>query len=241
MNNQRKLNVLAVITARGGSKGLPEKNVRLLAGKPMIAYTIDAAAKSRMLTRVLVSTDDEKIASVAREYGGDIPFLRPPELATDDTPVYPVLCHALEWLEDHEDSRPDYVMLLQPTSPLRSHEDIDNAVRMAMERNADGVISICETKHHPYWTKGVAPGGEVEDFLSLSQTIDRRQELPKAYALNGAIYMTRSSLLVEQGSFECGQTLGYIMPPERSLDVDSAWDLHLVELVLKAGGMDARD
>lgn len=225
--------VLAVIIARGGSKGLPLKNIRFLAGKPLIAYTIDAALHARLLDRTVVSTDDGQIAEIARQYGAETPFLRPPELAQDETTVYPVLSHAVQWLEKSEGYRPDYVMLLQPTSPLRTAEDIDNAIALAREKNADGVVSLCETKHHPYWVKRVMGDGQVLDFTPLDKPYNRRQELPKAFALNGAIYMVKRQVLLERQTFYTDRTYSYIMSIEHSLDIDTPWDLHLAELILQ--------
>ena len=185
MVSQKQICMLAIITARGGSKGLPQKNIRPLAGKPLIAYTIEAALQARLLDRTVVSTDDHQIAEIARQFGAEIPFLRPPELARDETIVYPVLTHALRWLDEHEGYRPDYVMLLQPTSPLRTAEDIDNSITIALEKNAEGVVSLCETKHHPYWTKQIAGDGQIVDFIPRNNPHSylRRQDLPPAYVL----------------------------------------------------------
>ena len=213
---------------------MPQKNLRLLSGKPLIAYTIEAARTSSLLDRTVVSTDDPQIAEVAQQWGADVPFLRPLELATDESPVYPALNHALCWLEEKERYRPDWAMLLQPTSPLRTAEDIDNAITIAKEKDADGVVSLCEPKHHPYWVKGLAEDGHIVDFLSLDHPYHRRQELPAAYAVNGAIYLARREILLEQESFYTDRTYPYLMPPERSLDIDSAWDLYVAGLILGA-------
>lgn len=231
--------VLGIIPARGGSKGLPNKNILPLAGKPLIAHTIAAALAARLLDKVIVSTDHEGIAEKARQYGADVPFIRPSELAQDDTAIYPVLAHAVRWLEQHEGYSPDYVMLLQPTSPLRNTEDIDSAVRLALEKDADGVVSLSSLKHHPYWTKGVSTDGRIVDFIPLDSPLEvsynRRQDLPEAYALNGAIYLVRRPVLLEKQTFYTDRTYAYIMPPERSIDVDSSWDLHIAELILRDG------
>lgn len=240
-----KHKVLGIIPARGGSKGLPEKNIRLLNGKPLIAYTIDAALRSTLLDRVVVSTDSPNIAKIAQQFGADAPFLRPPELARDDTLVYPVLVHAMGWLEERKGYRPDYVMLLQPTSPLRTGEDIDNSIRLAAEKDADGVVSLCETKHHPYWTKRVSEEGRILDFIpmdkSVEQAYSRRQDLPPAHVVNGAIYLVKRDVLLERHTFYTARTYAYIMPIESSLDIDTFWDLRMAEVVLTGMGHDSED
>ena len=224
--------ILAIIPARGGSIGIVRKNIQVVAGKPLIAYTIDAAAQSKLLSRVVVSTDDPEIAAVAREHGADVPFLRPTEMATDEVSVYPALSHAVLWLEEQEGWQPDYVMLLQPTSPLRTCQDIDSAIQLALDTDADSVVSLCETKLHPYWTKTVTREGHIVDFIQLDEPIHRRQHLPPVYALNGSIYLVKRAILVERETFYTDRTLAYIMPASRSLDVDTPWDLELVSLVL---------
>jgi len=225
--------VLAMITARGGSKGLPRKNIRTLAGKPLIAHTIENASEAHLLDRTVISTDDEEIMAVAREYGGDVPFLRPEGLARDESSVYPVLTHALRWLREHQGYSPDYVMLLQPTSPLRTAEDIDRCVELALEHNADGIVSLTEVKAHPYHTKLLSEDGIIGSFLPMDNVSDRRQGLPRVYAPNGAVYMGRSDLVMEAETFYFPRTYAYVMPQERSLDVDTPLDLHMAELILR--------
>ncbi len=226
--------VLGVITARGGSKGIPRKNLRLVAGKPLIAWTIDVAISSKFLNRVIVSTDDDDIAKVSREYGAEVPFIRPSDLATDEASSIDVILHALELLENHESYRPDYVMLLQPTSPLRISEDIDTAIIEALEKNAESTISVCETDYHPYLIKKLRGNGTLEDFVDTPKSIHRRQEYPPTLALNGAIYLVKHEVLLkEQTFYPENRTYPFIMPPEHSLDVDTLWDLYLVDLILK--------
>jgi N-acylneuraminate cytidylyltransferase/CMP-N,N'-diacetyllegionaminic acid synthase len=228
-----ELCVVGVICARGGSKGVPHKNIRPLAGKSLIAYTIETALASALIDRIIVSTDDVNIADVAGKYGANVPFLRPAELARDDTPVIDSVLHAMRWLDEHEGYRPDYVMLLQPTSPLRSTEDIDGAVQLAREKQADSVVSVYSVHQHPYWMKRVTKDGRLVDFLSLDRTYTCRQDLPSVYALNGAIYLARREILLERQTFYTNQTCAYVMPPERSLDIDTLWDFYMTELILK--------
>lgn len=227
------LKVLAIIPARGGSKRVPRKNVRDLCGKPVIAYTIEAALESSVFSRIIVSTDDDEVAGVAKRLGADVPFMRPPELAQDDTPGIEPVLHAVCWLDEHERYRPDYVMLLQPTSPLRTAKDIEAAVQLAQKKQADSVVSVCSVDQHPYWMKQITEDGRLVDFLLLDRAYTRRQDLPSVYALNGAIYLARREVLLKQQTFYTDRTYAYIMPPERSLDIDIPWDLYLADLILK--------
>ena len=224
--------ILGLITARGGSKGIPKKNVRLLAGKPLIAWTIEAALLSRHLSRVIVSTDDLEIAEISRQWGAKVPFMRPAELAQDDSPHVPVVTHAFHWLESHEKAQFDYALVLQPTSPLRSSGDIDNAIQLALEKDADSVISVCEAPSHPYQTKRVVDD-KLQNFISIPEGYLPRQELPPAYAVNGAIYLVGRDVIVNNHTFYTDRTYAYVMPPERSLDIDTPWDLYLAELILR--------
>ena len=239
MSSAGQPRILAVITARGGSKGLPQKNLRPLAGRPLIAHTIGAARDAGLLDRTIVSTDDREIADMARQFEADVPFLRPAELARDESPSLPVLVQALEWLQQHQDYQPDYVMLLQPTSPFRTAQDIDNCITLALRKAADGVVSLSKAKHHPYWMKRVESDGRISDLLPPDKIPEsgfgRRQDLPSAYAVNGAIYLVKREVLIESRTFYTERTYAYIMPPERSLDIDTLWDFRLAELVLKDG------
>jgi len=228
-----KPTILAIIPARGGSKSVPRKNILTVAGKPLIAWTIETALNCAELDRVIVSTDNQDIAEISRQFGADVPFLRPPELAQDTTSSIDTIIHAIEWLEEHETYRPDYVMMLQPTSPLRTAEDIKTAIQISQTKEADGVVSICFVHHHPYWTKCVSPDGRLVDFLTLDVPYTQRQELPEAYALSGAIYLVRREILLNFQTFYTDRTYAYIMPSERSLDIDTSWDLHLADLILR--------
>ena len=224
---------LAVVTARGGSKGVPGKNLAPVAGRPLIAWTIAAAQGATQVTRVIVSTDSQEISGVAREWGAEVPFLRPAELARDQTPgVEPVL-HAIEWLAENEGYRPNLVLLLQPTSPLRTAADIEAALARLAETGADAVVGVTLAEHHPYWTKAIDDQGYLRNFVAADQVPDRRQDLPPAYAVNGAIYLIRREVLLRDRTLFPERTVGYAMPPERSLDVDTRWDLDLADIVLR--------
>ncbi len=227
------MSVVALITARGGSRGIPGKNTRLLGGKPLIVWSIEAARQCRSVARVLVSTDAPAIADIARAAGGEVPFLRPPELARDDSSHLSVVLHALDWLRDHEQIAPDYLLLLQPTAPFRTAADLDGAAALARARNADAVVSVCEARTHPLLTKTIQPDGTLEDFIPRTLAYERRQDFPPAFMLNGALYLNRSASLRATGTFRPPGTLAYVMPAERSVDLDTLADWELAELLLE--------
>jgi len=234
---------LTVITARGGSKGVPRKNIRPVCGKPLIAYSIETALEIRnRLYRIIVSTDDAEIAEISRQYGAEVPFVRPPELAADTTPTLPVLQHAVRFVEQQDKVRLDWVLLLQPTSPLRMKEDILAALELAQLGDCDSVISVVQAPKHPLFMKRI----ENDQLISFSDVLvekegTRRQAVqPPAYIRNGAIYLTRRDVLMERNSIWGGFIRPYIMPPERSVDVDSELDLKLVELMLQSSVNDGQ-
>jgi CMP-N-acetylneuraminic acid synthetase len=228
------MTTLGLVTARGGSKSVPRKNVALVANRPLIAWTIDAAREARRLDRVIVSTDDPEIAAVAERCGAEVPFLRPQELALDDTPHVAVVEHALWWLGQHEGYEPDWVFTLQPTSPLRTGEDIDGAIALAHERQPDAVAGVSPSSQHPLLAKRMREDGTLEDFIPCDLAYRRRQALPAAYALNGAVFLNRTVALLAQRTMFPARTIAYVMPPSRSLDVDEPWDLEHAGLLLAA-------
>jgi CMP-N,N'-diacetyllegionaminic acid synthase len=229
--------ILGLITARGGSKAIPRKNVLPLCGKPLIAWTIEAALESRRLSRVVVSTDDEEIARVSKDWGAEVPFLRPAALARDDSPHVPVVLHAIQFLEESEQEHFDYILLLQPTSPFRTAADIANAIALALEKDADGVIGVTEASAHPFLTKRITREGLLEDFVPKPATYLARQSLPPVYVINGAIYLVKRDIFLEEQTFHPPRTLAYVMPPERSMDIDTPWDWHVAELILGSGSV----
>lgn len=222
------MSLLAIIPARGGSKGIPRKNIKPLMGKPLIGWSIDAAKEASCVDRLIVSTEDEEIASVARGLGADVPFMRPAELAADDTPGIDPVLHAISQLPDC-----DWVLLLQPTSPLRSAEDIDGIWQFCQERGLPSAVSVCEVGKHPYWMYQCDAAQRLEPFVKGRPDVTRRQDLPTAYALNGALYLARTEWLLKQGSFIGPETLGYVMPPERSVDLDTPQDWCWVEFLIE--------
>ena len=229
----KKETIVAVITARGGSKGIPQKNLKTFLGKPLIAYSIDAALQAQTLTRTIVSTDDKTIAEVSEQYGAEVPFLRPEHLATDTATSIAVLQHAVSYLAEQEGYKTDITVCLQPTSPLRSAKDLDQAVNLCLQSGADSVVSLCQAKHHPFWMKKIVDG-RVHSFIEDDeQHYTRRQDLPPVYQLNGALYVTRTTILLEQHRILGEHTVPYIMPQERSIDIDTPADLRLAECILK--------
>jgi N-acylneuraminate cytidylyltransferase/CMP-N,N'-diacetyllegionaminic acid synthase len=228
----QKSNCLAIIPARGGSKGIPGKNILPLLGKPLIAYTIDAARKASLIGRVLVSTDDPEIAAIATQFGAEVPFLRPPELARDETPTLPVLQHLLTQLKLSENYEPEIIVLLQPTSPLRRAGDIDRAVTLLQQTGADSAVSLCAAEHSPYWMNRLK-GDRVLPFLENVPNYARRQDLPPVYRINGAVYATRRRILMEQNRLLGEDTRGMVMDAESSVDIDTLLDLKIAMLILQ--------
>lgn len=222
--------ILGIIPARGGSKGVPRKNLRLLADKPLLAWTIEAAKSSAYLDRVILSSEDNEIIKLAKEYGLDVPFKRPVELAQDDTPGIAPVLHALNELSGEHYT---HVVLLQPTSPLRTGEDIDAAIKLCLDENAPSCISMTETVYPPWWMFRLDAHKKLLPIIDIEQIPLRRQDAPKAYNLNGAIYVTDCAYLKEQNSFIGLETIAYVMPANRSIDIDSELDFALAELIIK--------
>ncbi|MFU8820519.1 MAG: cytidylyltransferase domain-containing protein [Gammaproteobacteria bacterium] len=222
------MSILALIPARGGSKGIPRKNLKPLGGKPLIGWTIEAARQARSIDCVVVSTEDMEIASLALELGVEVPFMRPVELAADETPGIAPVLHALEQLPDFE-----WVLLLQPTSPLRTAADIDGIIEFCLGAGCHSAVSVSESASHPYWMYTRAESGRLESLLPEAPSISRRQELPAVYELNGALYFAARDWLLEHRSFVGPGTLGYVMPPERSVDLDTPRDWLRAEYLIE--------
>jgi len=225
--------VLGVIPARGGSKGIPNKNIVEICGKPLINYTVEAALKSRFLTHCVVSTDSEKIASIARAAGGLVPFIRPAELSTDSALSLPVILHALEYMEMSERVVYDALVMLQPTTPLRSVDDIDNALELLFSPDVDSVISVVDVDaYHPLRMKRIVNGHLINYIDQGYEDMRPRQQLPPVYIRNGAVYAARRDVLIGRQSFSGNECMAYIMPSERSVNIDALNDLFLVQYFL---------
>jgi CMP-N-acetylneuraminic acid synthetase len=228
------MRILGLIPARGGSKGVPRKNIRLLCGKPLLQYTVEAALASRRLSRVVLSTEDEEIGAVGRRCGVEVPFLRPAELAQDNTPMLPVVQDALRSLEAASD-RFDAVCLLQPTNPLRRASEIDDAIELLEQTGADSVISFVEVgDKHPARMKYVTAEGRVVD-PPFAEELEgqRRQELPKLYLREGSIYLTRTAVIMGRNSFQGQDCRALLIPEDRACNIDTPFDWFVAEQVLK--------
>lgn len=226
---------LAIIPARGGSKRVPRKNIREVGNQPLIAYTIQQAEKANKIDRAIVSTDDEEIAQIAREYDGKVPFTRPSELATDTASLSGTIEHALEW-EAGENREYDQVCSLQVTSPLRSADDIDKAIKKLEETEAQSCVSVSEYVTPPQWAVTTGEDGYLREFFEFdtlwTDKPTRSQDVPDLLHPNGAIFAATVEAWETYKSFYTPQTVGYEMPPERSFDIDEPWELELIRKLL---------
>lgn len=232
--------ILAVIPARGGSKGLPGKNIRPLAGLPLIAHSIRAAALTPEVTRCIVSTDSAEIAAVARDAGGEAPFLRPAELARDDTPMAPVVRHALEWCERDEGQSYAAVLLLDPTSPARVPQQLASAAaRLFADDDLDGVISVSEPTFNPVWVgvrTGSAPSGALERYFEAGTGVTRRQDTERFLRINGNFYLWRADFVrrLEASWFDEGRHAGAEIPESQAFSIDDEYEFRLIEALVAA-------
>ncbi|AXK49633.1 CMP-N-acetlyneuraminic acid synthetase [Aliarcobacter trophiarum LMG 25534] len=218
---------LAIVPARGGSKRLPRKNILDLYGKPLIAYSIEAGLKSKYIDKVAVSSDDDKILEISKKYGAEA-IKRPDELASDTATTFDTIKHAIDNFEEY-----DYIVLLQPTSPLRNEKHINEAIEFLEEKKADAVISICEMEHSPLWSNTLPEDRKMDSFLRDEVINKRSQDLEKYYRLNGAIYICKTDKLLENKSFFLKDNIfAYIMNKESSIDIDEEIDFEMVKLLM---------
>lgn len=223
--NDDSSRVLAVITARGGSKGVPRKNIYPIQGIPLIAWTILAARQSKHIDRIVLSSDDPEIIAVARQFGCEVPFVRPAALATDNADSAAVVAHAIDALDESF----DLVVLLQPTSPLRKSEDIDASIELITESGAPSVISVCEVDKSPYWMYTISDSNQLVPLINTKDRPTRRQDAQPVYVPNGAVYIVRSVNFKENRCFVYPSTRAWIMPVSRSIDIDTEDDLRMFE------------
>jgi CMP-N-acetylneuraminic acid synthetase len=220
-----KANVLGLIPARGDSKGVPRKNIKLLCGKPLLEYTAESALASRSLSRVILSTDDEEVAKVGLRCGLEVPFLRPAELAADDTPMLPVVQHAVRWMEQLGE-RFDAICLLQPTNPLRRAKDIDGCIELLMKSHADAVVTVLPVpaEYNPHWVYFEDNGGGLHLSTGDVSPIARRQDLPLAFHREGSVYVTRRDVVMEGNSLYGERLIGYRLDSAASVNIDTTED-----------------
>ncbi|MEK5757567.1 acylneuraminate cytidylyltransferase family protein [Acinetobacter variabilis] len=227
-----KYNVTALIPARGGSKRLPRKNVKLLHGKPLIAWSIEVAKVSKYIDRVVVSTDDEEIKRISEQHGAEVPFLRPEHLANDHASSFDVIKHTIDYLK--LDQSNELIVLLQPTSPLRLVSEIDRALEFFVHKNAKGVVSISETEHSPMWSNTLPENSCMSDFIRPEVQGKRSQDLPKFFRLNGSIYIYETLSLLEQSKIFFNENVyGFKTSLETAVDIDTGLDFLIAETIMK--------
>jgi len=225
---------LGVIPARGGSKGLPGKNLRKLGALSLIGHAVASAREAALLARFIVSTDSPEIAEEAKRHGAEVPFLRPAELATDQAGMLPVLQHAVRWLESSAGVRPDMIVTLQPTSPFRTGVEIDATITKVIDTGSDSAQTLSEASYHPYFMKTL-DGDRTMALFPDGHKYVRRQDAPPVYQPSGAVYVTRYATLMEQGHILGDDNRGVIMGFEPSVNIDTEWDFLLAELLLREG------
>lgn len=227
-----KKKILAVIVARKGSKRLKKKNVIDLHGKPLVDWTFTETIKSEYIDKIMISTDDDEVIKCGKKYSQiEIPFIRPKELSSDTATSIEVLLHAIKFYENKNQIF-DYVLLLQPTSPLREKKDIDNAIMRLENNKIKAIVSVCETEHPPLWSNTLPNDLSMRNFVNPKIKNLRSQDLPKYYRINGAIYIAEVNYLKKNNGFIGGETFAYIMPAERSIDIDTKIDFELCKILM---------
>ena len=237
-----KLHVVAAIFARGGSKGLPRKNLRLLGDKPLIAYAIQTARASSLIDRVVVSTEDVEIAEAARRYGADVPFMRPIELARDDSREWDAWRHAINALQGVPGAQPiDVFVSVPPPAPLRSVEDVEACIHCLLDSDADVTITVRQAERNPYFNMVTLNGtGEAKLAIQPSAVLHRRQDAPQVYDMTTVAYAARPEFILRANSIFDGKVRAVIVPRERALDIDTELDLEFAEFLLSQGGNQKR-
>jgi CMP-N,N'-diacetyllegionaminic acid synthase len=224
--------MLAIIPARGGSKGVPKKNIRLLAGKPLIIWTIEAAQKSNYIDRIVLSTDSKEIAEICKSTGIDIPFMRPNELALDNSIATDTYIYTIDRLNETNNNDYKEFVVLHPTTPLRLPTDIDNAIKLFFNKNADSVISCVEMSHPPLWCLKLDSNGLIQNYFNFDDSGLNRQDIETAYLPNGAVQVLNYSLIKDKKTYLSEKTFAYIMPQERSVDIDNELDFNFTEFLI---------
>ncbi len=228
---------LGIVPARGGSKGLPGKNIKELCGKPLIAWSIESGLKSKYLDEVMITTDSKDIADIAKQYGASVPFLRPEFLASDTATSFDAIKHTIEFYKNEFDKEFDYIVLLEPTSPLRETSDIDIAIEQLFNSNADSIVGICRTEDQ---NPAFLVFKNEKDFISGYENHDmkvlRRQDIKDVYFFEGTIYISKTDVLLNKKTFYHENTIGYVVPKYKSLEIDDIDDFIMVEAIMKHKG-----
>lgn len=234
------MKILFVVTARGGSKGVPRKNIKLLGGMPLIAYKIIAAQKCRYEKRILVSTDDEEIAKVGRKYGAEVPFMRPAELSTDSASSADVVLHAMNWIKDNSKEKYDYVCLLEPSSPFASYKDFDKAFELIQETDADTLLGMKEVDVTSNFIHSLDKDGKLSEFYYAIKDLKsiRRQDQAKEYTMNGCMYIAKWDYFMKNKLFHSENSVPYIMSEENSIEIDTMLDYEIACRIVEKGLID---
>ena len=225
------MEIVATICARGSSKSVPDKNIRLLCGKPLIVHTIEVAQKCKLINRIIVSTDAPRIAEIARANGAEVPFLRPKALARDDTPKLSVIKHAIQYLASQENFYPEIVVDLDPTSPLRTEKDIEDCIKIVRDEGADNAITVTSARKNPYFNMVEITDGKVKLVKQPPQAVKRRQDAPEVYEMNASRYVWKREALLNNESVFLPSTRVHVMP-DWAIDIDSETDFQFVEFIL---------
>jgi len=229
---RNSINIIAIIPARGGSKGVPRKNIKLVGGKPLIFYSISEAKKSKYISRIIVSTEDVQIAKISKSFGAEV-VKRPKNLSRDNSPTVLAIKHVIDFLEKKEKYDVDVVVLLQPTSPFRTSKDIDSCIKKFKKENFDSIVSISEPAESPYWMYSLKKD-QLIPLLKINKKHHRRQDLSKIYQLNGAVYVTSRNRIMKKNTILGDKMGGYVMPVERSLDIDNKFEFKIANLLMKS-------
>lgn len=234
------MKVLFVITARGGSKGVPRKNIRILGGMPLIAYKIIAAKKCQYPNRVIVSTDDDYIAKVAKKYGAEVPFMRPKELATDSASSADVVLHTMNWVSENSNELFDYVCLLEPSSPFASYKDLNEALRLIEENEADTLLGMKEVDVTTNFIHSLDKDGKLSKFYYAIKDLKsiRRQDQEKEYTMNGCMYIAKWNYFIKNKLFHSENSIPYIMSEDCSIEIDTMLDYEIASWIVEKGSID---
>lgn len=229
------MKVLFIITARGGSKGVPRKNIKLLGGMPLIAYKIISAQKCRYEKRVIVSTEDDEIASISKKYGAEVPFMRPEELATDSASSMDAVLHAMNWIEENDERIYDYVCLLEPSSPFASYQDLDEALKMLDECKGDTLLGMKEVGVTTNFIHSLDKEGGLSKFYYALEDLSslRRQDQQREYTMNGCMYISRWDYFIRKKMFHSVKSIPYIMPEEKSIEIDTLFDYEIAKMLIE--------